>query len=63
MSDLISGVLIDQLSRGTYECMVCCETVRAQNAVWSCSNCYHVFHLRCIKQWARSPNAIVAGKS
>ena len=20
------------------------------------------FHLRCIKQWARSPNAIVAGK-
>lgn len=55
------GVLIDQLTRGTYECMVCCETVRAQNAVWSCSNCYHVFHLRCIKQWARSPNAIVAG--
>lgn len=55
------GVLIDQLTRGTYECMVCCETVRAQNAIWSCCNCYHVFHLRCIKQWARSPTAIVAG--
>ncbi|XP_052798310.1 transcriptional repressor NF-X1-like isoform X2 [Mya arenaria] len=55
------GALIEQLSRGSYECMVCCETVRAQNAVWSCANCYHVFHLRCIKKWARSPNSIVTG--
>ncbi|WAQ94025.1 STC-like protein [Mya arenaria] len=33
----------------------------AKNAVWSCANCYHVFHLRCIKKWARSPNSIVTG--
>ncbi|XP_052246332.1 transcriptional repressor NF-X1-like isoform X2 [Dreissena polymorpha] len=55
------GVLIEQLTKGTYECMVCCDTVRAQNAVWSCTNCYHLFHLGCIKKWARSPNAIVTG--
>ncbi|XP_060590156.1 transcriptional repressor NF-X1-like isoform X2 [Ruditapes philippinarum] len=55
------GTLIEQLSKGSYECMVCCESVRASNAVWSCSNCYHVFHLRCIKKWAKSPNAVVSG--
>ncbi|KAK3109128.1 hypothetical protein FSP39_023572, partial [Pinctada imbricata] len=54
-------VLIEQLTMGTYECMVCCETIRGQNAVWNCGNCYHAFHLRCIKQWARSPAAKVEG--
>ena len=57
----IVGLLIEQLSRGTYECMVCCETIRAHHAVWNCANCHHVFHLRCIKKWARSPNAVVSG--
>ncbi|KAJ8313934.1 hypothetical protein KUTeg_008495 [Tegillarca granosa] len=55
------GVLIEQLTLGTYECMVCCETVRGQNPVWSCTSCYHVFHLRCVKKWAKSPTAIVEG--
>ncbi|XP_069110895.1 transcriptional repressor NF-X1-like [Argopecten irradians] len=48
------GVLIDQLTNNAYECMVCCETVRCHNAVWNCSNCFHVFHLRCVKKWAKS---------
>lgn len=56
------GLLIEQLTLGTYECMVCCETVRCHHAVWNCSGCYHVFHLRCIKKWARSPTALVEGE-
>ncbi|KAK3604749.1 hypothetical protein CHS0354_017856 [Potamilus streckersoni] len=55
------SVLIEQLSCGTYECMVCCETVRVRNAVWSCTNCYHCFHLRCIKAWARSSTTVLEG--
>ncbi|XP_062586553.1 LOW QUALITY PROTEIN: transcriptional repressor NF-X1-like [Saccostrea cucullata] len=55
------ALLIEQLTMGTYECMVCCETIRGQNAVWSCNGCYHIFHLRCIKTWARSPTARVEG--
>lgn len=35
--------------------MVCCDIVRAMAPVWSCQSCYHVFHLNCIKKWARSP--------
>ncbi|XP_063063115.1 transcriptional repressor NF-X1 isoform X2 [Engraulis encrasicolus] len=50
-----TGCLIEQLSEEKYECMVCCEVIRVMAPVWSCQNCFHVFHLNCIKKWARSP--------
>ncbi|MEE6465412.1 hypothetical protein FKM82_006549 [Ascaphus truei] len=50
-----TGCLIEQLTTEKYECMVCCEVVRVMAPVWSCQSCYHVFHLNCIKKWARSP--------
>ncbi|XP_041040209.1 transcriptional repressor NF-X1 isoform X1 [Carcharodon carcharias] len=50
-----TGSLIEQLTAEKYECMVCCEVIRVMVPVWSCQSCYHVFHLNCIKKWARSP--------
>ncbi|KAM9712729.1 transcriptional repressor NF-X1 [Menidia menidia] len=50
-----TGCLIEQLSEEKYECMVCCDVIRAMAPVWSCQSCFHVFHLNCIKKWARSP--------
>ncbi|XP_061821295.1 transcriptional repressor NF-X1 [Nerophis lumbriciformis] len=50
-----TGCLIEQLSEEKYECMVCCEVIRLMAPVWSCQSCFHVFHLNCIKKWARSP--------
>ncbi|KAL4709908.1 hypothetical protein ACJJTC_003871 [Scirpophaga incertulas] len=52
--------LSDQLDKGTLECLVCCERVKQIDQVWSCSNCYHVLHLRCIRKWALS--SVVEGK-
>ncbi len=50
-----SDQLAQELTAGTYECMVCCECVRGKHQVWSCEGCYHVFHLKCIKKWASAP--------
>lgn len=46
--------LIDLLTRGVLECLVCCEHVHQSQNTWSCSNCYHVLHLKCIIKWAKS---------
>ncbi|XP_013394641.1 transcriptional repressor NF-X1 isoform X2 [Lingula anatina] len=48
------GVLIEELRNESYECMVCCSAIRCEAAVWSCSSCFHIFHLYCIKKWART---------
>ena len=57
-----AGALIEQLRSETYECMVCYDGIKCSAAIWSCSNCYHVFHLKCIRKWANSPSAVVEGK-
>ena len=50
-----SDELSQQLTAETYECMVCCDRVRERDQIWSCQNCYHIFHLKCIKKWATAP--------
>jgi hypothetical protein len=46
-----------QLSRGVAECLVCLERVRQAQPTWDCLCCYQVFHLACIRKWAKSnPN-------
>ncbi|KAJ8684013.1 hypothetical protein QAD02_019805 [Eretmocerus hayati] len=46
--------LTEQLNRGQLECLVCCESIRQADYVWSCKNCYHVMHLKCVQKWAKS---------
>ena len=60
-SETQTGTLIEQLTEGTYECLVCCDVVKCEARVWSCGSCYTVFHLKCIKDWAKSPAAAAEG--
>ena len=46
--------LTELLTKGTYECMVCYDRVKPSHAIWSCSTCYHCFHIGCIKKWMSS---------
>lgn len=47
----------EKLSKGTVECMICYDMVGRTAPVWSCSSCYSIFHLHCIKKWARAPTS------
>ena len=58
MPTVQSDELAQHLTAETYECMVCCDRVKGRDQVWNCQNCFHVFHLRCIKKWATAPVAV-----
>lgn len=34
-------------------CLICINSIKKQEAVWSCKSCYELFHLVCIQQWAK----------
>ncbi|KAJ4973293.1 hypothetical protein NE237_006467 [Protea cynaroides] len=38
--------------------MICIGIVSGSATIWSCSNCYSIFHLNCIKKWARAPTSV-----
>uniref|UniRef100_A0A182N7V1 NF-X1-type domain-containing protein n=1 Tax=Anopheles dirus TaxID=7168 RepID=A0A182N7V1_9DIPT len=33
-------------------CLICIETVKRTDRIWSCCSCYTFFHLMCIQRWA-----------
>ncbi|PKA53599.1 NF-X1-type zinc finger protein NFXL1 [Apostasia shenzhenica] len=47
----------DKLARGAVECMICYDMVRRSAPIWSCPACFSIFHLHCIRKWARSPTS------
>ena len=49
--------MVEQLTHGRYECLVCVETIRQTDPVWSCLSCFHVFHMNCVRRWARTCRA------
>ncbi|XP_027340062.1 NF-X1-type zinc finger protein NFXL1-like [Abrus precatorius] len=48
----------DKLTKGAVECMICYDMVRRSAPIWSCASCYSIFHLNCIKKWARAPTSV-----
>ncbi|XP_020215554.1 NF-X1-type zinc finger protein NFXL1 [Cajanus cajan] len=48
----------EKLVKGVVECMICYDMVRRSAPIWSCSSCFSIFHLNCIKKWARAPTSV-----
>ncbi|KAK8489948.1 hypothetical protein V6N13_099874 [Hibiscus sabdariffa] len=48
----------DKLIKSTVECMICYDMVRRSASIWSCSSCFSIFHLNCIRKWARAPTSV-----
>lgn len=46
--------LIRDIECRRLECLVCVESIKSHQSVWSCHNCYHILHLQCIIKWASS---------
>lgn len=48
----------EKLQKNIVECMICYDMVGRSAPIWSCSSCYSIFHLNCIKKWARAPTSV-----
>ncbi|KAJ4835807.1 NF-X1-type zinc finger protein nfxl1 [Turnera subulata] len=48
----------EKLAKSLVECMICYDMVKRSAPIWSCSSCYSIFHLNCIKKWARAPTSV-----
>ncbi|OQR67455.1 transcriptional repressor NF-X1-like [Tropilaelaps mercedesae] len=51
----------EQLLKNTYDCLICCSRVRSAQAIWNCQACFHIFHLRCVAEWALTSQSADAG--
>jgi hypothetical protein len=48
----------EKLNKEKFECMICYEIVGRSAPIWSCGNCYAIFHLHCVRKWARAPSSV-----
>ncbi|EPX73592.1 shuttle craft like transcriptional regulator [Schizosaccharomyces octosporus yFS286] len=46
--------MIFEIKKMLYECSVCTDIVRPSTPVWSCSTCFHAFHLKCTRKWMKN---------
>eukprot|EP01122_Echinamoeba_exundans_P013528 TRINITY_DN5919_c0_g1_i1.p1 TRINITY_DN5919_c0_g1~~TRINITY_DN5919_c0_g1_i1.p1 ORF type:complete len:1247 (-),score=99.08 TRINITY_DN5919_c0_g1_i1:1399-5055(-) len=57
----LAAKIINDLLRNKYECAVCYAAIKRHVAVWSCSKCYSLFHIFCVKKWSQSSTSSLGG--
>uniref|UniRef100_A0A1B6MK23 PHD-type domain-containing protein n=1 Tax=Graphocephala atropunctata TaxID=36148 RepID=A0A1B6MK23_9HEMI len=45
--------LEDAFQSGAAICLICIATVKRNDSIWSCGNCWGFFHLLCVQRWAK----------
>ncbi|PGH29018.1 transcriptional repressor NF-X1 [[Emmonsia] crescens] len=50
----------EDIAHGVYECPICTIELGRKTKVWSCSLCWTVFHLSCIKKWTNNEGSVMA---
>ena len=46
----------EDINNGHYECVICTNEVLRNSRVWSCSICWTVAHLSCVRKWYSNQN-------
>eukprot|EP01083_Nonionella_stella_P211042 763496_1 len=50
-SSMLAEIITRKLAKGKYECMICFAQIPRKAAIWSCTNCWALFHIGCIRRW------------
>ena len=52
----------EDIAHGIYECAICTNEVSRNSKVWSCHDCWTVFHIGCIKKWSKNEGSAVQNR-
>lgn len=52
----ITNQLMVQLSSNKLDCIICFNNIN-KSPIWSCEQCYTIFHLSCVNQWTKSTHS------
>lgn len=44
----------ERLRNGSYECVICSNAVYLRDKLWSCTVCYGVVHMPCVRSWVKA---------
>ncbi|XP_015745022.2 NF-X1-type zinc finger protein NFXL1-like [Python bivittatus] len=50
----------DAFQSGALTCLICIASIKRNQAVWSCSGCFCIFHMPCIQKWAKDSLFLVS---
>lgn len=59
----LASTIVQEIDEGTYVCLVCTCEVDRHSKVWSCRNCYRVYDLDCIRDWAQRGSSTTERKT
>lgn len=49
----------EDIAHNLYECAICSNEIGRRTKIWSCHTCWTVFHINCIKKWAKNEGSAV----
>uniref|UniRef100_A0A6J0TA16 NF-X1-type zinc finger protein NFXL1 isoform X1 n=1 Tax=Pogona vitticeps TaxID=103695 RepID=A0A6J0TA16_9SAUR len=52
--------LNDAFQSGAMTCLICIASVKRNQAIWSCTGCFCIFHMPCIQKWAKDSVFLVS---
>lgn len=62
LDESLASTIIREIEDGTYVCLVCTCEIDRHSEIWSCQNCYRVYDLECINDWATRGSSTNAQK-
>lgn len=52
LDESLASTIIEEIEEGCYICLICTCEIDRNSQIWSCQECYRVYDLECIKDWA-----------
>lgn len=52
VDESLASTIVQEIDEGIYVCLVCTFEIDRHSEIWSCQNCYRVYDIDCIRDWA-----------